>query len=208
MLQLLRQDRDGWQRALSLRIAAGRVVQSLHRRRHDLDAAAAAIDSFELNAGQTATAPPIRLVRGCLIKGSIIDDGTGNLASLREATISTSRAMARRGREAGPRPGRQDPQEWHVRDPPTAGRLVARRARGSSLDIIGQGGGEYSLADGDNIAVEYHVRRYDPSKDSASKLPRSKSLSASTSRTPQRSSIITSPRTGSAACARARMRRA
>ncbi len=40
---------------------------------------------------------------------------------------------------------------------------------GNSIEITGNGGGEYSLADGDKIAVEYHVRRHDSSKDSTTK---------------------------------------
>ena len=66
-----------------------------------LDAAAAAIDSFELKAGQTATAPPIRLVHGCLIKGRIIDDATGKAVSLRRGRHLDYSEPRPRDREAG-----------------------------------------------------------------------------------------------------------
>ena len=170
----------------------------------DLDAAAAAIDSFKLNAGQTATAPPIRLVRGGLIKGRMIDDGTGNAVRLREGDYldiqSHGPARPRSGAAVQVAKIRED-GTFEIRLPPGDSWLGVRE--GNSLDIIGQGGGVYSLSDGDVINVEYHVRRYDPSKESASKRgPRCKSLSASTSLTAPRSPIITSARTRSVACAK------
>ncbi|HEX4073662.1 MAG TPA: carboxypeptidase regulatory-like domain-containing protein, partial [Planctomycetaceae bacterium] len=136
-----------------------------------LDAAAAAIDSFELKAGQTGTAPPIRLVRGCLIKGRIIDDGTGKLANLRDGDYldiqSHGPARPRSGAAVQVAKIRED-GTFEIRLPPGDSWLGVRG--GNAFEITREGGGRYLLADGDNIAVEYHVRRHDPSKESASKL--------------------------------------
>jgi beta-lactamase regulating signal transducer with metallopeptidase domain/5-hydroxyisourate hydrolase-like protein (transthyretin family) len=46
------------------------------------DFTSAAVDSFEVRQGQTVEAPPIRLVKGGLIKGRLIDDATGKPATL------------------------------------------------------------------------------------------------------------------------------
>jgi beta-lactamase regulating signal transducer with metallopeptidase domain/protocatechuate 3,4-dioxygenase beta subunit/5-hydroxyisourate hydrolase-like protein (transthyretin family) len=134
-----------------------------------LDAAAAAVDSFEIHAGQTATAPPIRLVRGGLIKGLIIDDATGKAVRLRAGDYldiqSHGPARPRSGAAVQVAKIRED-GTFEIRLPPGGSWLGVRNNR--SIDITGDGGGEYSLSDGGVINVEYHVRRYDPSKESAS----------------------------------------
>ena len=45
----------------------------------------AALDSFEVRQGQTVEAPPIRLTKGGLIKGRLIEDATGQPATLTAA---------------------------------------------------------------------------------------------------------------------------
>jgi beta-lactamase regulating signal transducer with metallopeptidase domain/5-hydroxyisourate hydrolase-like protein (transthyretin family) len=135
-----------------------------------LDTAAAAIDSFELKAGQNASAPPIRLVHGCLIRGIVIDDATGKWMSLRDGEHLDIQSHG----PARPPSGacvqvaeiRKD-GTFEIRLPPGNSWLGLRG--GNTFEIFGKGGGEYTLSEGSDIAVEYHVRRHDPSKDSASK---------------------------------------
>ncbi len=133
-----------------------------------LDAAAAAIDSLEMKAGQTVIAPPIRMVRGCLIRGLIIDDATGKGVSLREGDHldiqSHGPARPRSGAAVQVAEIRKD-GTFEIRLPPGDSWLGVRV--GESFDYSGKGGDELSVSDASVINVEYHVRRYDPSKEKA-----------------------------------------
>ncbi len=55
---------------------------NVYLRRNPPGLTAAALDSFEVRQSQTVEAPPIRLIKGGLIKGRLIDDATGQPATL------------------------------------------------------------------------------------------------------------------------------
>jgi Carboxypeptidase regulatory-like domain len=73
-----RTDQNGRYRLTSL--PPGKFNISVWKNPSDLTSAA--LDSFEVHEGQTVEAPPIRLIKGGLIKGRLIDDATGKTAAL------------------------------------------------------------------------------------------------------------------------------
>jgi beta-lactamase regulating signal transducer with metallopeptidase domain/5-hydroxyisourate hydrolase-like protein (transthyretin family) len=73
-----RTDQAGRYRLTSL--PAGKF--NVYLRQNPPGLTAATLDSFEVRQGQTVEAPPIRLIKGGLIKGRLIDDVTGQLATL------------------------------------------------------------------------------------------------------------------------------
>ncbi len=71
-------DQSGRYRLTSL--PAGKF--NVYLRKNPPGLTAAALDSFEVRQSQTVEAPPIRLIKGGLIKGRLIDDATGRPAML------------------------------------------------------------------------------------------------------------------------------
>jgi beta-lactamase regulating signal transducer with metallopeptidase domain/protocatechuate 3,4-dioxygenase beta subunit len=73
-----RTDQGGRYRLTS--IPAGKF--NVYLRENPPGLTSAALDSFEVRQGQTVEAPPIRLIKGGLIKGRLIEDATGQPATL------------------------------------------------------------------------------------------------------------------------------
>jgi hypothetical protein len=131
-----------------------------------LDATAVAVDSLEVHAGETVTAPPIRLLRGCVVKGRVIDDTTGKLVNRgdKEHLDVQIKGPSRPSSGAAVEVAEvQKDGTFEVRLPPGDTWMGLRTRQDGPFDPTGRSGWSGSVPDGGEIKVEFHVRRISPS---------------------------------------------
>ena len=141
---------------------------NVYYNRDRTDVTAAAIASFEVRAGQTAEAPVMHLIPGCLIKGRIIDDATGKQLTLRDGEYldlqSQGPAKPSSGAGVDVAVVRKD-GTFEIRMPPGDSWLAVRAnstflGRGrTSFNADQNSGGDLQVPESGELKVEYHVRR-------------------------------------------------
>ena len=163
------------------------------------DVTAVAIDSLEVHPGQVVAAPAMRLIPGCLIKGRIIEDGSGKQLTLRDGEYldlqSQGPAMPSSGAGVDVAVVRKD-GTFEIRMPP-GDTWMAVRDR-VPLEASRNSGGALTVPESGELQLEYHVRRYIPPKASAAAPPKQSKTAANRHPGARRQSMTASQRTRSA----------
>lgn len=143
------------------------------------DVTAAAIDSLVVLEGQTVEAPPLRLVKGGVVKGIVIDDANGKPVHHEESELldvqikGPSRPWS--GAAVDVAEISKDGQ-FEIRLPPGTNWLALRTDNpDETFESTSENGGYVSVPDGGEVRVEYHVRRVKPPKAAPSNHPRNRS---------------------------------
>lgn len=134
------------------------------------DRTAVAINSFEVPEGQAVEAPAMRLIRGGVVKGLVIDDVTGKPVVHDDDEFLDVQVW-------GPsRPNTGDGIDiaeiamdgtFEIRLPPGKNFLGLRTDNTGEIFMPADGGssgGYYSVPDGGELELEFHVRRVKPPK--------------------------------------------
>ena len=148
------------------------------------DLTAVALESLPVECSQTTTAPPIHLIRGGLVKGRVIDDGTGQPLIRGDDEYLDVQLQGPSRPKSGTGVGVVEIRKngtFEVRLPPGENWLALRTDK--TFDVTGHAGGYITVPDGGEIEVQYHIKRMKPLKDAGNKTSEAPPAASETPKT-------------------------
>jgi hypothetical protein len=133
-----------------------------------LGAAAVAINALEVHVGETVTAPPIRLLRGCVVKGRVVDDTTGKLVSRGDKEYLDVQIKGPSRPSSGAAVEVAEVRKngtFEIRLPPGDTWMGLRARQDGPFDPTGPCGWSGLVPDGGEMDVEFHIRRINPAQN-------------------------------------------